>query len=157
MQCSQTLSIISSMDWEKNPWSDETSSSFWVWALFAGSIFILPNTARSWYSVHPCHCPTFNVKHPSYTIRCQTSMPNIQRQTLYNQHVDHWLEDKNLSQRFIRFTIFSFILKATAKQERSHMIQGCKKLTLTTEEVKKYQTAKFLSRFLDNIKRNYVL
>ncbi len=51
MQCSQTLSIISSKDWEKNHWSDETSPAFWVWALFAGSIFILPNTARSWYSV----------------------------------------------------------------------------------------------------------
>ncbi len=47
MQCSQNLSIISSMDWEKNHWSNETSPAFWVWARFAGSIFILPNTARS--------------------------------------------------------------------------------------------------------------
>ncbi len=52
MQCSQTLSVISSTDWEKNHWSDETSPAFWVWARFAGSIFILPNTARSWYSAH---------------------------------------------------------------------------------------------------------
>ncbi len=51
MQCSQTLSVISSTDWEKNHWSDETSPAFWVWARFAGSIFILPNTARSWNSV----------------------------------------------------------------------------------------------------------
>jgi hypothetical protein len=51
MQCSQTLSVISSADWEKNHWSHETSLAFWVWARFAGSIFILPNTARSWYSV----------------------------------------------------------------------------------------------------------
>ncbi len=50
MQCSQTLSVITSTDWEKNHWSDETSPAFWVWARFAGSIFILPNTARSWYS-----------------------------------------------------------------------------------------------------------
>jgi hypothetical protein len=28
MQCSQTLSIISSTDWEKNHWSDETSPAF---------------------------------------------------------------------------------------------------------------------------------
>ncbi len=27
------------------------TAAFWVWARFAGSIFILPNTARSWYSV----------------------------------------------------------------------------------------------------------
>ncbi len=32
--------------------SDETLPVFWVWAPFAGSIFILPNTARSWYSVY---------------------------------------------------------------------------------------------------------
>jgi hypothetical protein len=51
MQFSQTLSVISSTDWEKNHWRDETSPAFWVWARFAGSIFILPNTARSWYSV----------------------------------------------------------------------------------------------------------
>ena len=51
MQCSQTLSVISSTDWEKNHWSNETSPAFWVWARFEGSIFILPNTARSWYSV----------------------------------------------------------------------------------------------------------
>jgi hypothetical protein len=47
MQCSQTLSVISSTDWEKNRWSGETSPAFEFWARFAGSIFILPNTARS--------------------------------------------------------------------------------------------------------------
>ncbi len=36
---------------EKEHSSDETSPVFWVWARFAGSIFILPDTARSWYSV----------------------------------------------------------------------------------------------------------
>ncbi len=45
MRCSQTLSNISSTDWEKNHWSDETSPAFWVWARFAGSIFILPNSS----------------------------------------------------------------------------------------------------------------
>ncbi len=51
MQCIQTLSVISSTDWEMNHWSNETSPAFWVWARFAGFIFFLPNTARPWYSV----------------------------------------------------------------------------------------------------------
>ncbi len=50
MQCSQTFSVIISTDWEKNHRSNETSPAFWVLARFAGSILILPNTARSWYS-----------------------------------------------------------------------------------------------------------
>ncbi len=54
MLCSQTLSVISSRDWEKNHWSDKTSPAFWFWARFAGSIFILLNTARSWYYSIPC-------------------------------------------------------------------------------------------------------
>ncbi len=55
MQCSQTLSVISSTDWEKNHWSDETSPAFWVWARFAGTfsfckIQLALDTVYRWYS-----------------------------------------------------------------------------------------------------------
>jgi hypothetical protein len=103
MQCSQTLSVISSTDWEKNHWSHETSPAFWVWARFAGSIFILPNTARSWYSIGGTHSHTHTVtRHTEVSLPASISWHA--HRVIYTDNLGAFLQDYCILRNVLYFS-----------------------------------------------------